>query len=332
MRILVTGGAGFIGSHVAERLVTAGHDVTIIDSLNDFYSPEKKLENIAAIVKSGTVRFHAADICDGEVVDRIFTSARPEAVIHLAARAGVRPSLEDPLLYEHVNIRGTLVLLEACRRAAVRKLVFASSSSVYGACSRLPFREDDEIRHPVSPYAATKLSGELMCYTYSHLYNLNVVCLRFFTVFGPRQRPDLAIHKFTQLIERGELVPIYGNGTTARDYTYVSDIVDGVVSALDLNCRYEVINLGSSTPIGLLDMVRCLEQTMSRDAQICWLPEQPGDVPVTFADTTKASRLLNYSPKTSFHEGILHFWNWYQQTAQKECLIAADSNSTAAFS
>jgi UDP-glucuronate 4-epimerase len=309
MKLLLTGGAGFIGSHTAERLVREGHAVTIIDDLNDFYSPALKRENLAQIGATGPFRFHECDISDADHVARIVAEERPEVIIHLAARAGVRPSLEQPLLYERVNVYGTMGLLEAARRYGTRKFVFASSSSVYGATSRIPFREDDP-SNPISPYAATKIAGEKICYTYSHLYQLPVICLRFFTVYGPRQRPDLAIRKFIERIREDKSIPVFGDGSTGRDYTFIDDIVDGIMAALAADFRYEIFNLGNSHPVKLTELIGVVEDCVGRKARIEWLPEQAGDVPITYADISKAGRLLGYAPKTRLEEGIAKFVEW----------------------
>jgi UDP-glucuronate 4-epimerase len=314
VKVLVTGGAGFIGSHLSTRLITEGHEVTILDDLNDFYSPQRKKENIGIVAASGPVAFYQGDICDIETVSRVFEERKPDAVIHLAARAGVRPSLEAPLLYEQVNVRGTMVLLETARRSGVGKFVFASSSSIYGIANRVPFSEDDYLNLPVSPYAATKIAGEKICFTYSHLYGIKTLCLRFFTVYGPRQRPDLAIRKFTQLMLAGKRVPMFGDGSTGRDYTFVDDTVQGIVAALGYDCDYEVFNLGNSHPVTLRTLIETLETVIQVKAEIETLSDQPGDVPITCADISKARRLLGYAPQTSFQEGITKFVEWYQST------------------
>lgn len=313
MRILVTGGAGFIGSHLGERLLSDGHSLAIVDDLNDFYSPAVKRANLDAVYRAGRVTFHEADICDQEKMFNIGREFKPDAIVHLAARAGVRPSLEDPLLYERTNVRGTVVLLEMARQVGVPKFVFASSSSIYGVADKVPFREDDALNLPISPYAATKIAGEKICFTYAHLYNIRVVCLRLFTVYGPRQRPDLAIHKFTRLITQGQPIPVFGNGSSGRDYTFYSDVVDGVVAALHYDCQFNVFNLGNSHPVDLKTLVRTLEVSLGREATIQRLPNQPGDVPITYADISKAQRLLGYSPRVLFNEGIAEFVAWFRQ-------------------
>ena len=312
MNILVTGGAGFIGSHLSERLLRDGHEVTIVDDLNDFYSPEVKRANLAAIGHAGPVTFHEADICDEERMFGIGRERRFDAIIHLAARAGVRPSLEQPLLYERVNVRGTMVLLELARRCGIGKFVFASSSSIYGIANRVPFSETDSENQPISPYAATKIAGEKICFTYSHLYSIRTSCLRFFTVFGPRQRPDLAIHKFANLIERGKPIPKFGDGTRGRDYTFCGDIVNGIVAALHYDCGFEVFNLGNSHPVDLNTLIRTLEGSLGKKATMERLPDQPGDVPITYADISKAQRLLGYAPQMSFQQGIDEFVSWFR--------------------
>jgi UDP-glucuronate 4-epimerase len=312
MKILITGGAGFIGSHLSERLLREGHTVVIVDELNDFYSPAVKRANLCAVEKAGPVRFHEADICDEDRMREIFAAERPEAIVHLAARAGVRPSLEQPLLYEQVNVRGTMVLLEMARQFEVPKFVFASSSSIYGIANKTPFSEDDNVNLPISPYAATKIAGEKICFTYSHLYGIRTVCLRFFTVYGPRQRPDLAIHKFTRLIDQGKPIPVFGDGKSGRDYTYCADTVAGIAGALSHDCSFDVFNLGNSHPTELTTLIATLEECLGKKAAIQWLPEQPGDVPITYADISKAQRMLNYTPRTPFPSGIEQFVKWYR--------------------
>jgi UDP-glucuronate 4-epimerase len=311
MRILLTGGAGFIGSHLSERLLREGHTLTIVDDLNDFYSPAVKRANLEVVRSAGPVIFHEADICDDKKIFAIGREFRPDAIIHLAARAGVRPSLEDPLLYEHVNVRGTMTLLEMARQMGVSKFVFASSSSVYGITSRVPFTEDDPLSCPVSPYATTKIAGEKICFTYAHLYGIRTVCLRLFTVYGARQRPDLAIHKFTRLITQGKPIPVFGDGSSGRDYTFYSDVIDGIVAALHYDCQYDVFNLGNSHPVLLNALISTLENHLAKKARIDRLPEQPGDVPITYAGISKAQRLLGYSPRVPFEQGIAAFVKWF---------------------
>ena len=315
-RVLLTGGAGFIGSHLAEALLRRGAELTIVDCLDDFYSPACKQANLEDIRRSGGFEFHAADICEMERLREVFAASRPEAVIHLAARAGVAPSLRQARLYERVNVAGTVNLLELCREFRVGKLLFGSSSSVYGATSRAPFSEDQVELRPISPYAATKLAGELLCYTFAHLYALAIVALRFFTVYGPRQRPDLAIHKFTALLEAGQPLPIYGDGTTGRDYTHVDDIVAGVLAALEYEpggaAPFEVFNLGNSHPVKLNELVEQLERATGKRAIRQHEPTQPGDVPLTWADISKAGRLLGYRPATRLEQGLERFVAWYR--------------------
>jgi UDP-glucuronate 4-epimerase len=311
MKVLVTGGAGFIGSHLCDRLLRDGHGVAVLDDLNDFYSPAAKRTNLEVIAQSGPVEFYCGDIVDDDFVAQTFRASRPQAVIHLAARAGVRPSLEQPILYARVNVQGTVTLLEACRKFDVPKFVFASSSSIYGIANRVPFSEEDSLNMPVSPYAATKIAGEKFAFTYAHLYGLRVVCLRFFTVFGPRQRPDLAIRKFTTMIDHDQPIPVFGDGTSGRDYTFVDDTVQGVIGALAYDCPFDVFNLGNSHPVQLIDLIRTIETALGKKAKIQWLGDQPGDVPITYADISKAQRILGYHPETSFKVGIDSFVEWY---------------------
>jgi UDP-glucuronate 4-epimerase len=320
-RILLTGGAGFIGSHLAEALLHRGAELTIVDNLDDFYSPAWKRANLESVRKAGRFDFERIDICDLAGLRQSAMLCRPEVVIHLAARAGVRPSIEQPGLYQHVNVSGTVNLLELCRELGIRKFVFGSSSSVYGATSKAPFAEDHVEGRPISPYAATKLSGELFCYTYAHLFHIPVVCLRFFTVYGPRQRPDLAIHKFTAQIEAGKPFPVFGDGSAGRDYTHVTDIVAGILAALEFHFTprtepaFEVFNLGNSHPVTLTDLLLLLERATGRKAICEQKPSQPGDVPLTWADISKASRLLGYHPKTTLEEGLKEFVSWYRSAS-----------------
>ena len=315
-RILLTGGAGFIGSHVAEELIRRGMKLSIVDNLDNFYAPSRKRRNLQEIAEAGTYEFFEADVREMHALRRVAERVQPEILIHLAARAGVRPSIEQPALYESVNVAGTVNLLEIAREFKVQRLILGSSSSVYGIANRVPFCEDDLNTRPISPYAATKLAAESMCYTYTHLYGLTTLCLRFFTVYGPRQRPDLAIHKFTALIEAGKPIPVYGNGSMGRDYTYVDDIVSGVVASLEYapqpKLPFEVFNLGNSHPVRLEELIAQLETATGKKALQQRLPDQPGDVPITWANIDKAKRLLGYSPKTSMEQGLLNFVGWYR--------------------
>jgi|SRR5579863_348244 len=315
MNVLVTGGAGFIGSHLCERLLSEGKAVSIIDDLNGFYGPQEKLDNLARIRGRGAVEFLQANICEIGAVERLLREQEIEAVIHMAARVGVRPSIEEPLGYERTNVQGTISVLEAARTAGVRRFILASSSSIYGIANQVPFREDDTTNLPISPYAATKLAAEKMCYTYSHLYRLACCCLRFFTVYGPRQRPDLAISKFIRLIDERQPLPIFGDGSSGRDYTYCEDVVAGIVAALDYDCRYEVFNLGNSHPVRLTELIAAIEEAVGKPASIVHHPEQPGDVPLTYADISKAERLLGYRPATSFAAGLAKQVAWYREQA-----------------
>jgi len=310
MRILVTGGAGFIGSHVAARLLRDGHEVEVIDDFNDYYDPRIKRANLASL--GGAVRLHEGDIRNQNFVQSTIADGRFDAIIHLAARAGVRPSVQDPQLYIDTNITGTHHLLEAAHRNGISRFLFASSSSVYGLAKKVPFTEDLPLPQTLSPYAATKISGEHLCGNYAHLYGMKVVCLRFFTVYGPGQRPDLAIHKFTDAIHRGQSIPQYGDGSTRRDYTYIDDIVQGVAGAL----RYEgpafdIFNLGENQTTTLSELIVEIENALGKKAVIERLPEQQGDMPLTSADITKARQLLGYNPQTKIRDGIPKFVEWY---------------------
>ncbi|MGH9941420.1 MAG: SDR family NAD(P)-dependent oxidoreductase [Pyrinomonadaceae bacterium] len=313
--ILVTGGAGFIGSHLVDRLLAEGAwRVTAVDDFNDFYAPQLKRANIAGHLGHDNYQLVEADIRDRAALGRMFEGERFDVIVHLAARAGVRPSLSEPLLYAETNITGTLHLLELARQHGTRQFVFGSSSSVYGINAKVPFGEDDPIRQPISPYAATKAAGEHLCHTYAHLYGLRCVALRFFTVYGARQRPDLAIHKFAKLIDAGQPIPVFGDGTTRRDYTYVDDIIAGVRAAIDYaGSQYEAINLGESRTVELRELIALLEKELGREAIIDPQPPQPGDVPQTFADITKARRLLGYDPQTQIEEGIRRFVEWFKE-------------------
>jgi len=316
--ILVTGAAGFIGSHAAEALVQRGYRVIGVDNFCDFYDrswKEMNLKSVAANAGGGgdKVEVEEIDITDGAAIDRLVGRTKPVAILHLAAMAGVRPSIEQPAYYARVNVEGTTHLLQAAVNHGVRKFLFASSSSVYGNLGRVPFREDDEVAEPISPYAATKRSGELLCYTFWHLYKLPVFCLRFFTVFGPRQRPDLAIHKFTRLISNGQPVPVFGDGSTSRDYTFVDDIVGGILASLDKCDRYRIYNLGGSDPVTLSHLIAELEKAIGKPAIIDRRPAQPGDVERTYADLTRSSSELGYRPRTSLSEGLKRFVAWFRE-------------------
>ncbi|MFY8215766.1 MAG: SDR family NAD(P)-dependent oxidoreductase [Chthoniobacterales bacterium] len=311
MKVLVTGGAGFIGSHVVQALAGAGHEVDVLDVFHEFYDPAIKRANVAAFPQA--VRLHTADITDMAEVQKIFADGHYDTVIHLAARAGVRPSIEDPKAYIDTNITGTYNLLEASRVNGVRKFVFASSSSVYGLSKVVPFSEDLPLPQTLSPYAATKLAGEHLCGNYSNLHGLNVVCLRFFTVYGPGQRPDLAIYKFTHHIENGIPIPKFGDGNTRRDYTYIDDIVQGVIAATAYDgAKFDIFNLGESETTTLNELIAALESATGKSAIIQQLPEQKGDMPLTSADISKARRLLGYAPTTKIADGIPKFVAWYR--------------------
>ncbi len=315
--ILVTGGAGFIGSHLVEKLLAEGvWNVVVADDFNDFYAPSIKRENIQPFLQNPRFSLKEIDICDYENLRKIFAENSFDVIVHLAARAGVRPSLEQPRLYAETNINGTLNLLELAREFGVKQFVFGSSSSVYGINAKVPFAEDDKISKTISPYAATKAAGELLCHTYSHLYDIRTVCLRFFTVYGARQRPDLAIHKFSRLIWNEKPIPMFGDGTTRRDYTFVDDIIQGVRAAIDFDkSDFEIFNLGESQTVELKYLIELIEKNLGKKAIIERHEMQPGDVPVTFADISKAKKLLNYNPNTKIEEGIRKFTEWFKEIA-----------------
>ncbi len=317
MKILLTGAAGFIGSHTAASLLRRGDEVIGLDNFNTFYDPARKRRNAASLAAHAGFSLVEGDLCDEPLIADLFARHRFDAVIHLAAWAGVRPSIERPGIYIDVNVRGTTHVLEACRRTGVGRLVFASSSSVYGGRDTVPFRETDPVDRPISPYAATKKAGEVLCYTYHHLHGLNVSALRFFTVYGPRQRPEMAIHKFATMMARGEAIPVYGDGGSARDYTYVDDIVQGTVAALDHCEGYEIYNLGESRTTRLDDLVRKLARALGYEARVRHEPEQPGDVPITFADITHARERLGYDPHTLIDEGLTRFAEWFHREGVK---------------
>ena len=310
MRILVTGGAGFIGSHLVEKLLGVGHEVVIVDDFNDFYDPQIKQANIAGFAKDVAVCH--VDLRENDSVRTVFSREKVDVVVHLAARAGVRPSIQSPRLYYDTNVLGTLHLLEAARAKGVERFIFASSSSVYGASKTVPFSEEEHLTQTLSPYAATKIGGEFLCSTYSHLYKMRIVALRYFTVYGPRQRPDLAIHQFTRRICAGDPIDQFGDGTTQRDYTYIDDTIQGTMAALDYNGPpYDVFNLGESQTIQLKDLISAIENAVGKKAKISRLSEQPGDMPRTYADISKARKLLGYNPTTKLSEGLPKFVGWF---------------------
>ena len=315
MNFLVTGGAGFIGSHVCERLLLDGHSVWALDNLDPFYDPQLKRRNIGQIqALAKPFEFVLGDITDRATLDELFSSVRFDQIIHLAARAGVRPSLEAPAAYQRVNVEGTTHLLEAARSHGVKKIVLASSSSVYGVNAKVPFAESDPIFHPISPYAASKLACEALGHVYHHVYGLDVVMLRFFTVYGPRQRPDLAIHKFARLMREGRPIPVFGDGSTARDYTFISDILDGLMACTRQEFGYEVLNLGESQTVKLNRLIELLEEALGTRAILERQPLQPGDVPLTCADISKARKRLEYTPRIGIEQGIPMFIEWFKQT------------------
>jgi len=312
--ILVTGGAGFIGSHLCEQLLGDGVHVIGLDNFDNFYDPNIKIKNIEVIAKKFPDLFElvTGDIRNPQHLKEIFKKNKVDFVIHLAARAGVRPSISDPLLYQDVNIRGTNVLLEACKEHGVEHFIFASSSSVYGENQRVPFTEKDLDIQPISPYGATKRAGELLCYSYHHLYGMNIACLRIFTAYGPRQRPEMAIHKFTRLIAQGDKIPIYGDGSSRRDYTYIDDLIEGILGVIRYHKGFEVYNLGESQTTSLMELIKLIEGAFGKKANIEMLEPQPGDVSMTYADITKAERMLRYQPEVKMEEGIRRFVEWYK--------------------
>jgi UDP-glucuronate 4-epimerase len=307
---------------VAEGLLRRGAQLAVVDNLDDFYSPLAKRANLSEVRQVGDFCFWERDLCDFEGLRKVFTEFQPHAVIHLAARAGVRPSIVQPQLYERVNVGGTVNVLELAWQFGIKRLIFGSSSSVYGISNRVPFAEDDPCLRPISPYAATKLAGEFLCHTYAHLYGLPTVCLRFFTVYGPRQRPDLAIRKFATLIESGRPIPVFGDGTMGRDYTYADDIVAGVLAAMEYQfpageTPFDVFNLGNSHPVSLNELIEALERVTGRTAIREQKPLQPGDVPMTWASNDKAARMLGYRPTTSLEQGLRRFVHWLREPKDK---------------
>lgn len=311
MNILVTGAAGFIGSHVCEYYTELGHFVIGVDNFDDFYPEKIKLGNLRELKDNRRFQFHKADIRDRNAINSIFTTNKINAVIHLAAKAGVRPSIESVAEYYDVNINGTISLLEEMKLHNVTNMLFASSSSVYGNNQKVPFSEADPVDNPISPYASTKKSGELLCHVYCHLYGFNITCLRFFTVYGPRQRPDLAIHKFTKFIDEGKPIPFYGDGSTARDYTFIFDILNGINCAFNNLRGYRIYNLGESKVINLSELVKTIEEGLNKKAILNALPIQPGDVKITHADISKAKNEIGYKPKVDFRDGVSQFIKWY---------------------
>ena len=311
MRILVTGGAGFIGSHLCDYLVHDGNQVICVDNFNDYYDPAIKRKNIHELMSHAQFQLCEGDILDHDFLQEIFETDKLDVIVHLAARAGVRPSLKDPRLYQKVNIEGTGNLLELSAQYKISKFILASTSSVYGNNKKVPFSESDFVDHPVSPYAATKKACELIAYTYHSLYQMNITCLRFFTVYGPRQRPDMAIHKFAKLIHEKQEIPMYGDGSSRRDYTYIDDIIDGVVKSIHHCQGYHIYNLGESQTIELKELIALISSALGEKAKIKQLPMQPGDVNATFADISRAVEEIGYKPTTSIHNGIPKFIEWY---------------------
>lgn len=307
MKILVTGAAGFIGSHSAKALLSRGDTVYGIDNFNDYYEVEQKEKN------AENLNVFRVDICDEAAIDKIFAELKPDVLLHLAARAGVRASIADPVLYHNVNVLGTNILLGACRKHGVARIVSASSSSVYGNQKKTPFSETDETENPISPYAATKRAGENLCYAYSKMYGLSITCLRFFTVYGPSGRPDMAPLMFTKAIDAGATIKRFGDGSSMRDYTFIDDIVSGIVSAIDEPFDFEIINLGNNKPEKLHVLISTIEKSLGKNAIIEELPMQPGDVEMTYADITKAQKLLGYNPQTTLEQGIEKLVNWYKK-------------------
>lgn len=309
--LLVTGGAGFIGSHLVDHLLAAGHSVTTLDNFNSFYDPAIKRRNVEPHLRCENYRLIEGDIRDASLVETACAKGAFSEVIHLAAMAGVRPSIQNPVLYQEVNLIGTMNLLEACRKHGINRFIFASSSSVYGNNRKVPFAESDPVDNPISPYASTKKSGELMVYTYHHLYDIQSTCLRFFTVYGPRQRPEMAIHLFTDRIARGQEITVFGDGTSRRDYTFIDDIIAGILKCRESELGYEIFNLGRSDTVELKRLVTTIERALGKPAKVVWKEQQAGDVDQTFADISKARRMFGFEPKVSIEEGIRRFVEWY---------------------
>ncbi len=314
MKALVTGGAGFIGSHLCEALLDRGWQVVALDNFDEFYDPAIKRSNLKQCQDHQNFKLVEGDIRNGPLVESLLQDENVDVLVHLAAKAGVRPSIADPLAYQDVNVAGTTSLLEAARKHNLPKFIFGSSSSIYGNNKKIPFAESDNVDLPISPYAATKKAGELLCHTYCHLFGINITCLRFFTVYGPRQRPDLAIHKFTRLIEVGKPIPVFGDGSMSRDFTYIDDTIAGVLAAID-HCRgYHLYNLGESQPIVLRDLVTAIEKALGKKAVIDRQPRQPGDVDRTFADISLARKELGYNPSTDLAKGLESFVTWFRSS------------------
>jgi len=313
MNILVTGGAGFIGSHVVEALLTEGHAITIIDNFDNCYDRQIKVNNIQRALEYSRYRLYEEDILNTDALDKIIQNGNFELIIHLAAKAGVRPSISDPMSYERTNVAGTLSLLEMCRKYKIRRFIFASSSSVYGNNLNVPYVEDEKISLPISPYAATKRSGELLCYNYHYLFDINIYAFRFFTVYGPRQRPDMAIHKFTTLINQNEVVPLFNYGQCKRDFTFITDIVNPLIKSISVMGGFEIINLGGGKTVSTIELVALLEERLGKKAEKQFLPAQPGDAEHTYADIGKAKEILDYEPETSIEQGIDRFFQWYRE-------------------
>jgi UDP-glucuronate 4-epimerase len=314
-KIFVTGGAGFIGSHLCESLIREGFSVICFDNFDSFYDPNIKIRNVERITKLFPHNFEVipGDIRNPQHLRESFQKNHIDWVIHLAAMAGVRPSIKNPLIYQDVNIRGTIVLLEVCKEFGIKDFIFASSSSVYGESQRIPFSEKDLDLQPISPYGVTKRAGELICYSYHYLYGMNIACLRIFTAYGPRQRPEMAIHKFTRMIDRGEIIPIYGDGSSRRDYTYIDDLIDGILKTIYHHKGYEIYNLGESQTISLKELIYLIEEAFGKKAHIEMLEPQPGDVSITYADISKAEKMLGYRPRIKIEEGIKRFVEWYKK-------------------
>jgi UDP-glucuronate 4-epimerase len=314
MEILVTGGAGFIGSHLVEKLLDLDYEVIVIDNFDPFYSSAIKERNLSEAKKYKTFNLYRNDILDNVALHQIFSEHEIKLVIHLAAKAGVRPSIQDPVGYYKTNVEGTLNLLEVCRKFGINKFLFASSSSVYGNNDKIPFSEEDNVDYPISPYAATKKAGELLCHNYHYLYDISIFVLRFFTVYGPRQRPDLAIHKFFKLVHGDKPIPIYGDGLTSRDYTYIDDILHGILNSIDRLKGYEIINLGESKTIQLKDLISSIEKLAGKEIKKEYFDMQPGDVLQTYANISKAHRILDYNPTIDIETGLRKFYDWFRKS------------------